>query len=65
MRYMLRADPADKGILIRVPYPNAGSYTVQVNGKTIMPNSWDTSISAAAVIDTKTAVCGANRYVGV
>lgn len=32
MRYKLISDAATKGITIKVPYPNAGAYTIQVNG---------------------------------
>jgi len=36
-RYQLKADAATKGILLKIPYPNAGSYSVKVNGNLIEP----------------------------
>jgi len=31
-RYMLKADASNSGILIKIPYPNAGAYTVRIEG---------------------------------
>lgn len=46
MRYKLVAETGTKGILIKVPYPNAGSYSVKADGKFVEPNDWDTAIAA-------------------
>jgi hypothetical protein len=40
-RYTLKADSLAKGILVKIPYPNAGSYSVKVNGKIIEPQKFD------------------------
>ena len=42
-RYVLKADPLAKGILIKIPYPNAGAYSVKVNGKIIEPQKFDSA----------------------
>ena len=65
MRYILRSDIGTAGITIKVPYPNAGSYSVTVNGRIIPSNDWNTSTKKPYEIDPSTAVCGTNRYVGI
>jgi hypothetical protein len=40
---VLKADPLAKGILIKIPYPNAGAYSVKVNGKIIEPQKFDSA----------------------
>jgi hypothetical protein len=35
MRYVLRADAGNPGIIVRVPYPNAGSFGITVNGNLV------------------------------
>jgi len=65
MRYILRSDVGTKGITIKVPYPNAGSYSVSVNGVIVDPNGWDTTTKKPKLIDPTIAVCGTNRYVGI
>ena len=62
---MLKADPLAKGILIKIPYPNAGAYSVKVNGKIIEPQKFDSVTQKIQEIDVKTAICGANLFVGV
>ena len=64
-RYTLQADPAAKGILIKVPYPNAGAYSVKVNDVIVQPQSWDSVTQKPAAINVATAKCGANLFVGV
>ncbi len=65
IRYILRANAATKGILVRVPYPNAGAYSVKVAGKIIDYQPINDATSKPKAIDVKTAVCGANRFVGI
>lgn len=65
MRYTLRSDTGTKGITIKVPYPNAGAYSVSVGGTIVEPNGWDSKTMKPKLIDTTTAVCGTNRFVGV
>ena len=65
IRYILRANTATKGILIKVPYPNAGAYSVKVAGKIIDYQPMDITTSKPKAIDVTTAVCGANRFVGI
>ncbi len=62
---MLKADPLAKGILIKIPYPNAGAYSVKVNGKIIEPQKFDSVTQKIQEIDVQTATCGANLFVGV
>lgn len=62
---MLKADPLAKGILIKIPYPNAGAYSVKVNGKIIEPQKFDSVTKKLQEIDVTTAICGANMFVGV
>jgi len=65
MRYVLRADSGAPGITVKIPYPNAGSYNVAVNGTIIPMNGWDAVQQIPLLIDPLTAKCGTNRYVGV
>ena len=65
MRYILRSDTGTSGVTIKVPYPNAGSYSVSVSGNIVQPNGWDATTHMPLLIDPKTAVCGTNRFVGV
>jgi len=64
-RYVLQADPGAKGILIKIPYPNAGAYSVKVNGSIVQPQPWDEVTQKPRDIDMATATCGANLFVGV
>lgn len=65
MRYTLRSDTGTKGITIKVPYPNAGAYSVSVGSNMVEPLGWDTTTKKPKLIDVTTAVCGTNRFVGV
>lgn len=65
MRYALRSDSGTSGIVVKIPYPNAGSYNVAVNGSIVPMNGWDSINRIPKLIDPKTATCGTNRYVGV
>jgi len=51
--------------LIKIPYPNAGSYSVKVDGKIIQPQPFDSATKKPKEIDPATAKCGDNLYVGV
>lgn len=62
IRYVLRAEVG--GIKIKVPYPNAGSYTVYANGNEMPYTPWDSNKGRHAEL-TKSKGCGENRYVGV
>ena len=62
MRFTLKADVG--GIKIKIPYPNAGSYTVFADGVEQPYTPWDKSLGRHAEL-TKTKGCGENRYVGV
>jgi hypothetical protein len=62
MRFVLKADVG--GILIKIPYPNAGSYTVFANGNEKSYTPWDKTAGRHGEL-TKRAGCGENRYVGV
>ena len=65
MRYWLIGDEGTKGITLKVPYPNAGSYSVKVNGKIVEPEGFDSETSKPKLINPDTATCGVNRYVGI
>ena len=65
MRYTLRSDSGTKGVVVKVPYPNAGAYSVSINSVIIQPLGWDSATRKPKLIDTATAVCGTNRFVGV
>ena len=41
MRYILRADSGNDGIVVKVPYPNASSYSVKVNDVIVPQLGWD------------------------
>jgi len=62
---MLKSDSGTKGILIKIPYPNAGAYSVKVNGNIVQPQPWDEATQKPKEIDVSTATCGANLFVGV
>lgn len=62
MRFTLRADIG--AVKIKIPYPNAGSYTVFANGREVDYTPWDRDAGRHAEL-TKTKGCGENRYVGV
>lgn len=64
-RYTLRSDAATKGILIKIPYPNAGCYSVKVDGNIIPHQLMDPVTQLPIPIDTTTATCGMNLYRGV
>lgn len=65
MRFVLRSDAGTAGVTVKIPYPNAGSYNVAVNGVIIPMNNWDSNAQTPIPIDPATAKCGTNRYVGV
>jgi len=62
MRFVLRA--VIGAIKIKIPYANAGSYTVFANNVEKPYTPWDSSAGRASEL-TKTKGCGENRYVGV
>lgn len=62
MRFVLRADIG--AIKIKIPYPNAGSYTVFADGIEKPYTPWDKDLGRHAEL-TKNKGCGENRYVGV
>lgn len=48
MRWELKADLG--GIEIRVPYPNAGAYTVWANGREMPYTPWDPAAGRHAAL---------------
>jgi len=62
MRFELTADVG--GVLLKVPYPVAGSITVKVDGKAIDYTPWDEALGRHGPL-TKTKGCGENRFVGI
>jgi hypothetical protein len=52
-------------VIIKVPYPDAGSYDVLVDSNLIDPQPWDAETKQPGLINPETAACGSNRYVGV
>lgn len=64
-RYTLKADPLASGVLVTIPYPNSGSYSVKVDGKIVDAQQFDSTTQKPKEIDPASAKCGANLYVGV
>ena len=62
---MLKADSNARGILIKIPYSDAGAYSVKVNGNIIEPQKFNSATQKLKEIDVLTATCGANLFVGV
>ena len=62
MRYELKAELG--GIAIRIPYPNAGSYSVWANGREVPYTPWDPAAGRHAAL-TESEGCGENRFVGI
>jgi len=62
MRFQLKADIG--AVKIKIPYPNAGSYTIFANGNEMPYTPWDANLGRHAEL-TKTKGCGENRFVGV
>lgn len=64
MRYTVLGGIKTSGIKVKVPYWNAGSYEITVDGKIIPYTPWDTKIGRNAELTQKKG-CGENRFVGV
>ncbi len=62
MVYSLRADRGQ--VKVHVPYWNAGSYAVYIDGKFIPNTPWDKNAGSQAEL-TGLKGCGENRFVGV
>lgn len=62
MHYSLRANRGQ--IKVHVPYWNAGSYYVYINGKYIPNTPWDKEAGVQSEL-TGLRGCGENRYVGI
>lgn len=62
MRFKLQAEVG--GILIKIPFYNAGSYQVSVNGNVVPMTAWDPNLGSPSAI-TKTNGCGENRFVSI
>lgn len=62
MRYLLSADKG--GMILSVPYFNAGSYAIEVDGEVVAPTEWDEAQGSQANL-TKEVGCGENRYIAV
>lgn len=61
MRYKLISDIG--GIKVKVYYPNAGSYSILVDGNEIPYTPWDESLGRHGPLQK--TMCGENRYVGI
>lgn len=64
MRYKLIKEDVTGGISVRIPYPNAGAYSVIVDNQIKDYTPWDENISAHGEL-TKAEGCGENRFVGI
>lgn len=62
MTYSLRADKGQ--IKVKVPYWNAGSYNIYINGTYIPSNPWNKATNTPSEL-TGLRGCGENRFVGV
>lgn len=61
MRFKLTSDVGTKGIIVKIPYPNAGSYSVRKGNDIVIPLNWGEEVK----LDNAANVCGTNRYIGV
>lgn len=50
--------------IVRIPYPNSGSYNLILNDAIVDFNDWDSDINNYAAIKGNKG-CGENRFVGV
>jgi len=64
MRYMINGGASKAGVKVKVPYWNAGSYEITVDGKVIPYTPWDTKTGRNAELTLRKG-CGENRFVGV
>ena len=62
MKYELLHDQTE-GIKIKIPYPNAGSYQIKVNGNLVKPTGWDETVGRNKPLAKQK--CGENRFVGI
>lgn len=62
MRFTLRAEMG--AVKIKIPYPNAGAYTVYANGVEKEYTPWDKDLGRHGEL-LKNKGCGENRFVGV
>jgi len=52
------------GVMIKIPYPVAGSVSIKANGKKKSYTPWDEELGRNSPL-TKTKGCGENRFVGI
>ena len=62
MRYTLKAEGS--GTKLKIPYPNAGSYSIRVDGDIIGQTPWDDARGEPSAL-TKSKGCGENRFIGI
>lgn len=62
MRFTLQAEIG--AMKIKIPYPNAGAYTVYLKGSEIPYTPWDEALGRHGEL-SKTQGCGENRFVGI
>ena len=60
----VRLDATTGGVLIKIPYPVAGSVSITANGKKKSYTPWDETLGRNSPI-TKMKGCGENRFVGI
>jgi len=61
--FELVSQSPDTGMTVRIAYPDAVSYSVQLNGVTVEMNDWNDLLkNYGPITQTK---CGENRYIGV
>lgn len=63
MTWKLVAEEPTAGVMIRIAYPSAQSRAIELNGKLIEYNQWDTEQNQYGNITF--SFCGENRYIGV
>jgi Ca2+-binding RTX toxin-like protein len=60
LRFKLEAGSTQAGVKVKIPYPNAGIYSVRANGKKITPQPFDEQLGHPTQLPK--ATCGENRF---
>jgi hypothetical protein len=60
LRFKLEADSTQAGIKVKIPYPNAGVYSVRANGVKHAPMAFDDVLGHPLQLNK--VECGENRF---
>lgn len=61
MRFALRAGSSPEGIIVTIPYPTTGAFTVKADGVKVAANLFDDAAGVPA--ELVKSGCGENRFV--